>query len=227
MFELERAIQDWRNGLLQSQSILESDVDELESHVRDEVDSLMLAGLSTEEAFMVSIHRTGDIETVGQEFAKVNPSLAWRRRVFWMLFGVLVSMVISGIAAVCSQGTATLLTRLHVNVYGAGIASIMIHIGVFMVFFFAVIFGAGLVAKSIKSRISMSLALLLSIVSIFILKTVSLGISIVQARIFGPEILGQLALARNYAGLGWNILWPLIVVVMLFVLWSSRPQHVR
>ncbi|MHC5179262.1 MAG: permease prefix domain 1-containing protein, partial [Planctomycetota bacterium] len=111
MFELEQAIKNWRNGLLQNQNVLESDANELESHLRDEVDSLMLAGLNAEEAFMVSSHRIGDEEAVGQEFAKVNPSLAWRRRAFWMFFGILASMLVGGISGICSTASVALLTR--------------------------------------------------------------------------------------------------------------------
>ena len=67
MFELDNAIKNWRSGLLQNQNILESDADELENHVRDEVDSLMLAGLNAEEAFIVSTHRIGDQKTIDHE----------------------------------------------------------------------------------------------------------------------------------------------------------------
>ena len=227
MFELEKAIKNWRCSLLQNQNLLESDVDELESHLRDEVDSLMLAGLSVEEAFMISTHRIGDSEVVGQEFTKVNPSLAWRRRVFWMFLGVLVSMVISGIANVCSQGSAALLTWLKGDAYGASIASILIHIGVFLFFFFTVIFGLGLFAKSIKSKLTMTMVLVFCIIAICLLKAGSFAINVLQANLLGLETFKQLTLASRYATLGWNILWPLIVVVMLFTLWSSRPQRVH
>ena len=73
MFELEEAIVNWRSGLLQNQSMLESDADELESNVREEVDSLMLAGLNAQEAFMVSSHLIGDNKAVDQE-SPANPS---------------------------------------------------------------------------------------------------------------------------------------------------------
>ncbi|MHC4856173.1 MAG: hypothetical protein ACYS72_07190, partial [Planctomycetota bacterium] len=220
MFELEKAIQNWRSGLLQSQNVLESDADELENHVRDEVDSLILAGLSAEEAFMVSSHRIGDNEAVGQEFAKVNPGMAWRRRAFWMFFGILVSILVGGIATLCSQGSAALLVWLNVSAYGSGIASILIHIGVFMALLFAVIFGLSLFAKSVKSKFSMSMALVFCIISIF-------AITALEVNIFGMETFGQLVLASRYGIVTWNILWPIILVALLFVLWPSRPQRVR
>jgi len=37
MFDLEKAIQEWRKSLFRSQNMEEADVTELESHVRDEI----------------------------------------------------------------------------------------------------------------------------------------------------------------------------------------------
>ncbi|MHC4552432.1 MAG: permease prefix domain 1-containing protein [Planctomycetota bacterium] len=227
MFQLDTAITNWRNTLLANQNITDSDVDELESHLRDEVDSLMLSGLSDEEAFMISAHRIGDQQAVGAEFAKVNPSLAWRRRAFWMFFGILISMVVGGIASVCSKGSAALLTWLNVNAYGSGITGVVIHIGVFVVLLFGVIFGLGLFTKGIKSKLSMSMVLVCCIIAIFILKAASFAINILVMQVFGMETFGQLTLGSRYGVFAWAVLWPLIVVTMLFVLWSSRPQRVR
>ena len=117
MFELNQAIQNWRNNLLQNQTVTDEDVEELGGHLRDEIDSLVLTGLDDEEAFMVAAHRMGDGQTIGQEFAKVNPSLAWRRRAFWMLFGILMAMLVSGIAGVCSKSSAALLAWFNINAY--------------------------------------------------------------------------------------------------------------
>ncbi|MHC4927581.1 MAG: hypothetical protein ACYTER_09720, partial [Planctomycetota bacterium] len=206
------------------------DVDELESHLRDEVDSLMLSGLSDEEAFMISAHRIGDQQTVGAEFAKVNPSLAWRRRAFWMFFGILASMVVSGIANVCSQGSAALLTWLNVHVHGmyeTNFTSMLIHVGVFGVLLFGVIVGLGLFAKRIKRRLSMSLALVFCFVTIFILKVASFAVNVAVMNVFGMETFSQISLGSRCAIFAWNIFWPLIVVIMLFVFRSSRPQRVR
>lgn len=227
MFQLDNAADNWRNGLLDNQNMADSDVAELESHLRDEIDSLMLAGLSDQEAFMVASHRIGRHGDVGQEFAKVNPTLAWRRRAFWMFFGILVSMVVGGIADICSKGSTALLASLNVNAYGAGIMAILIHIGVFLVLLFAVIFSLVLFTKGIRRKLSMSVVLVCCIITIFILKAVSFAIQIFVMNLYGMESLAQLSLGSRYGMLAWAVLWPLIVVAMLFMLWSSRPQRVR
>jgi hypothetical protein len=227
MFELEQAIKNWRNGLLQNQNVLESDANELESHLRDEVDSLMLAGLNAEEAFMVSSHRIGDEEAVGQEFAKVNPSLAWRRRAFWMFSGILASMVVSGIARLCSDSSLALLTRFGITPLVSGVASMLVHIGVFIVVMFSVILGFSFFAKSMIRKLSVTAVLILCLALVFLIKVAAFAFHTFGVHYLGAEAFGQMVTGRVYCSMAWTILWPLIVVVMLFVLRSSRPQRVR
>lgn len=227
MFELEEAIKNWRSGLLQNQGVLESDVDELVSHLRDETDSLMLGGLSAEEAFMVSTHRIGDQETVGQEFAKVNPSLAWRRRVFWMFFGVLVSMLVSGVTGIFSSITAFLLIWFNISVYTFTVASALVHFCIYFMILFIVVFLLGIFTKFMKDKISMTKTLILCLVSIFLLRIGSIAFQLLHARFFDMETMGKIAIAGAYTSYGQAILWPIILTLLLFLLWSSRPQYVR
>ena len=227
MFELDNAIKNWRSGLLQNQNILESDADELENHVRDEVDSLMLAGLNAEEAFIVSTHRIGDQKTIDHEFAKVNPRVAWRRRAFWMFFGILVSMLVGGIAGICSTACAALMTWLNVNAYFSSVMASLVSIGVFFVILFIAVFGLSLFAKTLKGKLSVSIVLVLCVISIFIMKGLSIGFNIIRFRFLDAETIGEIALATAITNYAWAILWPIILGVLLFMLWSSRPQKVR
>ena len=227
MFQLENAITNWRNGLLDNQNLTNSNIDELEGHLRDEIDSLVLAGLNEEEAFMVSTHRMGDQQTVGAEFAKINPSLVWRRRTFWMFFGILVSMVVSGISHLCLQGSSTLLTWLGVNARCGGVNAMLTHIGVFVGLILTVFVALGLLTKSIRTKLSMFTTVTTCVISILILKVASFSITVLEVNVFGMETFGQISLGSRYASLAWSILWPVIVVVMLLVLRSSRPQRVK
>jgi hypothetical protein len=132
MFELDSAITNWRNSLLVNQNITDNNVDELESHLRDEVDSLMLSGLSNEEAFMISTHRIGDQQTIDQEFAKVNTTEIWRQRVFWMLSGVFVFMVIDSLSLFLHGLSIMVLAWLKIAPSINGIVSSSIHVLVFI-----------------------------------------------------------------------------------------------
>jgi len=79
MFELESQIRKWRGHLRSAGALREQDLEELESHLRDSIDDLTSRGVTTEEAFLVSIRRLGDTDTLGDEFAKVTTESVWRQ----------------------------------------------------------------------------------------------------------------------------------------------------
>ena len=102
MFDLSQQITQWRQSLGQSESIVRSDLDELESHLRDQIDHLALSGLSAEEAFWVAQRRIGNTANLPDEFAKVNGSAIFRRRLQWMLIGVLTYLLILNLSSLAS-----------------------------------------------------------------------------------------------------------------------------
>ncbi|NQV72568.1 ABC transporter permease [bacterium] len=71
MFDLEFAIAAWRNGLLYKRTILKEDLDELERHVRDEVDAGVQGGLDVEQSFRQSINRMGHLPEFDAEYQKI------------------------------------------------------------------------------------------------------------------------------------------------------------
>lgn len=79
MFELESQVRKWRGHLRSSGSLGEDELEELESHLRDSIDDLTTRGVTTEEAFLVSIRRLGDTEALSNEFAKVTTESVWRQ----------------------------------------------------------------------------------------------------------------------------------------------------
>lgn len=82
MFDLNEQIINWRNNLTQPKTLGSSDIDELESHLREEIENLNALNLSDEEAFMVAANRLGQPDSLSEEFAKVNTSMLWRKRFF-------------------------------------------------------------------------------------------------------------------------------------------------
>ena len=71
-FDLNPAIQRWREQLGQSPAFRRENIDELEAHLRDSVAALQSQGLSAEEAFMVAAKCVGKGSSITAEFAKVN-----------------------------------------------------------------------------------------------------------------------------------------------------------
>jgi len=71
-FDLNLAIQRWREKLVQSPHFKAENVAELATHVRDSAMSLQGQGLSSEESFLIATRRVGNVENLEPEFAKVN-----------------------------------------------------------------------------------------------------------------------------------------------------------
>jgi hypothetical protein len=95
MFELEKALNQWKAKLYKSNSFCESDILELEGHLIDEFNSLMnTKDLSEEEAFLVSCSRIGSVELLSEEFEKVNLRSIWFRKIFMFFCGyILISFL--------------------------------------------------------------------------------------------------------------------------------------
>jgi len=113
-FDLNQAIQNWRENLNQSPAFRRENLDELGSHLRDAVATLQTSGLSAEEAFLIGVKRIGRNASLETEFGKVNGKVIWLDRFLWMLIGYQVWGFI--------YGTVGLITReaLAFGLYGLG-----------------------------------------------------------------------------------------------------------
>src|SRR5512138_2719410 len=79
MFDLERAIADWRLRLA-AQGMKNPEVlDELESHLRDEVEERINSGASPQRAFETATEHFGRPAALQAEFAKLKPKAARAR----------------------------------------------------------------------------------------------------------------------------------------------------
>ena len=108
MFDVERQIEQWRAGLVGSEMLGNSTVDELESHLREEMGDLKASGLSDEEAFFVSRRRLGEVDVLAAEFAKVNPARRFAGRFLWMAIGVLGYFLVFHLSACATYPSALL-----------------------------------------------------------------------------------------------------------------------
>ena len=78
---LEGQIDQWRAYLRRRQAIHQVDVAELEDHLREQVASLVKGGLATDEAFLVSVKRMGDLDALSREFAREHSERLWKQLV--------------------------------------------------------------------------------------------------------------------------------------------------
>lgn len=105
--DLERQIASWREFLGRRRAVAGADVDELESHLRDQVDDLTRAGLSDDEAFLVAIKRIGGLDEVSREYAREHSDRLWkqlvideapgsaRRRTTWVAAGLAIGAALA------------------------------------------------------------------------------------------------------------------------------------
>lgn len=90
MFDLEQAVQGWKQTFRPDNPIGVDERQEIETHLRESVERLSGSGLSEQEAFAVSVHRLGCTGALEAEFAKNQPVAQWRARLAWMLGGYVV-----------------------------------------------------------------------------------------------------------------------------------------
>jgi len=72
MFDLDKEIKKWRKELRKNEAIEDGYVEELESHLRDEIDRQLNEGLSRGEAFKRAVEEIGEVENIGAEYYKTN-----------------------------------------------------------------------------------------------------------------------------------------------------------
>ncbi|MCK7476767.1 MAG: ABC transporter permease [Candidatus Moduliflexus flocculans] len=70
MLDPEKAIRDWRKSLQKNAALSDSDIAELESHLRDEIDRRSAAGADPESAFRAALDLSAGLDDLGAEFGK-------------------------------------------------------------------------------------------------------------------------------------------------------------
>ncbi|GGL61766.1 permease prefix domain 1-containing protein [Sporolactobacillus putidus] len=78
MFDLELNIRSWSDHLRARGNFKETDLLELENHLRDEIDDLIEAGLSQDESFLIGVKRLGNVNAISEEYSKVNSENLWK-----------------------------------------------------------------------------------------------------------------------------------------------------
>ena len=89
-FDLNVAIDNWRQELAAQANLTPEVLRELETHLRDTIRGLQQCALNDQETFWLARRRIGQPQRLGEEFEKADPSAVWRGRVFWMVLGCLV-----------------------------------------------------------------------------------------------------------------------------------------
>jgi len=227
MFSLNKKIIKWREVLLEKQTCKTSDLDELESHLRDEIDQLKLHGLSEQEAFLVGTHRLGDTETLANEFAKVNESLLLRKKLFYAGCVLFAYISASYAAEALSKIFLLLITLLGYRGYIAGIVDPVSRIAIFILIIFLCYKVASKkdpggerfskVADNLKGKL-----ILLSLAFILMLALIATRtfVTALIVRTLGAQEYGQMVMPMSLLD---NFGWVIGPVLLMMILIYLRP----
>jgi hypothetical protein len=89
-FDLNAAIENWRQELAAQPNLASDDRRELETHLRDAIAGFQQRGLNDEESFWLARRRVGQPQQLGEEFVKADPAAIWRERAFWMVLACFI-----------------------------------------------------------------------------------------------------------------------------------------
>lgn len=88
-FDLNKNIEIWKTELKKNSKITLDNINELESHLHDEIQELKLLGLSDEESLLVARKRIGNVEDLKAEFLKINRGFHFKNSLLPYLKGIL------------------------------------------------------------------------------------------------------------------------------------------
>ena len=91
MFDLEKEIRNWLIALRRSENLEDSDIAELESHLRDEIDHQIKRGLDEEAAFRAALEKSAPADILRQEYDKAK--LYERSRPYWHPSRIMPSLI--------------------------------------------------------------------------------------------------------------------------------------
>ena len=76
---VEAQIGAWRAAILKGRAVDETDADELEGHLREQISDLEAAGLTGDEAFLIAVRRLGQVDLITAEFAREHGDRLWKQ----------------------------------------------------------------------------------------------------------------------------------------------------
>ncbi len=221
MHNLEEQIADWKKSITSAESLHESDLSELEQHLRDAIADLQKRGLNLQEAFLVAASRLGTYDALDTEFRKINGSYLWQRRVFWMLAGYLLmglaGRIMSGVGSIGASIAA--FEGASGTVVGAiSVCVTVVGWGCLLVCMYALAHGQGHGILSHSVTITPT-TLILVVLGILAGGTMlSVGGHVLTARLVSVQTLGQAVVVTSVANYAIQLAIPLICLGMMLSL---------
>ncbi len=225
MFNLNDEIKNWKVQIGRQGTTTFTDLEELESHLLEEITSLRAVGLSEKESFLVASHRLGKTNDISEEFGKVNHSLLIAQKSFWLCAGAVLCILSLEFAKLLSALSA-LITRSQFNSgVLAGIISIAAVILIISGFMF---WGFHYSEYLIKSRLFKRgklrpIGSFIVVVLLYVaVKASNLICTTVLARTLSPQEFGHVSIMMAYSYLSLSL-----VVLLLLLCLAIRYRTIR
>ncbi len=99
-FDLNAAVENWRNELAAQPNLASDDRRELETHLRDAIAGFQQRGLNDKESFQLAREKIGQLQLIGKEFKKVG-AICWNKPMALTAWGIFaVSLFLPAYAAI-------------------------------------------------------------------------------------------------------------------------------
>jgi hypothetical protein len=126
MFDLEPSITEWRRQMLAAGLKTGRRLDELESHLREEISALKSAGASEAMAFEQAVARLGSPHSVYTEFNKIRVGHVWPVKIGWAVWLAATLLVAGGLMWRLLAGRLDLVLGAHILSVTAGYGGAML-----------------------------------------------------------------------------------------------------
>jgi hypothetical protein len=90
MFNLYQSIADWRKQMLAAGIKTPAPLDELEIHLREEIERQVKSGLNEQNAFEISVQRIGKPQPLKSEFKKIERQFMKTMKIVGGIVGVMI-----------------------------------------------------------------------------------------------------------------------------------------
>ena len=130
MPDLEKLILDWRQRMLGAGIETPVPLDELESHLREDMERQLRSGVGVAQAFESSVRRIGPVAALTTEFAKVSgPKEARRKKLAARCFAALIGLYTLGVGSLLTQEGELSNTERLLGFAGLGMTALMAYAG--------------------------------------------------------------------------------------------------
>ncbi len=231
MFMLDDQLNKWRQNLLNDSQFKNTDIDELENHLKEQIQDFIETGLSEDEAFLLSAYRIGDTKSLSNEFKKINPFEIWRKRLIYMLIGAISFVLIEKIGNIIYHFTLSIGINLEMNLFIITVFSILIKTSL-IVTLLLTIYSIVSDKKNKLQYYTMKglnfikfhpvLTLVLAIIIIIFDKLSKFINTFLMARYFDPASFGQYTFRITLFNLAISMIIPIILLSIVFGIYRKN-----